>query len=138
VNALAQQLAAQLNGREYLHEIEPHEEASARRDGLVVVFGASDDLMEFRGAINDELGAYEGTTAHLTRLGLIENDCDDDACPHFKRAKARASTIVAKWHDNGPYSWTFETAIPHAKFKIFEDGKPYCRGIVFALEDVPS
>lgn len=129
------ELAALLDGREYLHEITKEESAAANDAGLVVAFGASDDLMEFRGAINDELGAYDGTTAYLTSDGLLKNDCEDDCCPYFKKIKATAATILSIWDRDG-YSWLYQTAIPHVTFEIFEDGETYCRGIVFALADV--
>jgi hypothetical protein len=53
-------LARRLNGREYGTEITSDEEAAARKCGLVVAFGAPDDLIEFRGAFNDERDCYEG------------------------------------------------------------------------------
>ncbi|HET8685200.1 MAG TPA: hypothetical protein VFM18_00895 [Methanosarcina sp.] len=74
----SKELAALLNGRQYRAEITKDEECQATQNNLVVVFGASDDLMEFRGAIDDELGAWEGTTAYLTKDGLLQNDCDND------------------------------------------------------------
>lgn len=49
-----------LNGREYGDEITREEEAMAKAHGLVVVFGYSDDNMEFCGAITDEVGCYDG------------------------------------------------------------------------------
>lgn len=134
------ELAALLNGREYRKEITAAEEVQARAHGLVVVFGASDDLMEFRGAIHDEIGCFDGGTAYLTSAGLLqndcENDCENDECPHFEKMKEKAATIDALWCAEADYSWTFKTAIPHATFEIVEDGEPYCRGIVFALADV--
>ena len=51
-------LAAILDGREIGSEITKAEADQAKAAGLVVVFGASDDLMEFRGAIYDEIGCY--------------------------------------------------------------------------------
>ncbi len=137
-NKLALHLAAELNGREYCKEITRQEGESARRDGLVVVYGASDDLMEFDGAIVDELGADDGRTAFVTRAGLVVNECGNDKCPHFERAQQAATPIRQLWCAEPGYSWTYGTAIPHATFEIVEDGKPYCRGIVFALEDVPA
>lgn len=129
-------LAAQLNGRSYCHEITKEEEAIAKAAGLVVAFGASDDLLELRGAICDELGAYDGQTVHLTKEGLLENECGKD-CPHFERLKAAAVPLEIAWHDGGASPcWTFNTTIPHETFEIFEDGELYCRGIVFALADV--
>src|ERR1035437_1391976 len=135
------ELAALLNGREYRKEMSLGEQADAKAAGLVVVFGASDDLMEFRGAINDELGANNGTTAYLTNEGMVENDCENDDCPHFKKLKAMAATISSMWCEHADHpslSWTFRTEIPHEEFTINEDGEPYCIGIVFALADVVS
>jgi hypothetical protein len=129
-------LAALLGGREYLSEITKKEEKEAKASGLVVVFGASDDLVEFRGAIDNELGAYEGITAYLTSEGLLTNECEDDECPYFEKLQEKASTIKAIF-GNGGYTWTFDTAIPHAVFDILEDGGKYCRGIVFELARVP-
>ena len=131
-----EQLAAQLDGREYGKEITKEEEAQAKAAGLVVVFGYSDDNMELRGAIYDELGCYNGGTAYLDKHGLIQSDCDQgEDCPYFKRAQASAVTINAEWGKNG-YSWTYKTDIPHATFEIVEDGEKFCRGIVFSLADM--
>jgi hypothetical protein len=135
MNAL--DLAAMLNGREYREEITKSEARMAKDAGLVVVFGASDDLMEFRGAIDDEIGAYDGGTAYLTADGMLQNECELDDCPHFEKLKASATTIEALWSAEPDYSWTFKTDIPHSTFEIIETGEgPYCRGIVFALADV--
>jgi hypothetical protein len=131
----AQEFAAKINGREYRNEITRDEESDAKLGGLVIVFGASDDLMEFRGAIQDEIGAYGGGTAHLTSGGLLTSECDDENCPYFKKLKKLAVTIKAKWDESG-YSWIYETVIPHATFEVLEDGEKYCRGIVFALADI--
>lgn len=126
-----------LNGREYCQEMTKEECLLAKQKGIVVVFGASDDLMEFRGAIHDEVGCYDGGFAYLTPHGLLENDCDDHECPYFEKIKAKASTIEAIWDEEG-YSWIYKTQIPHETFEIMEDGEKYCRGIVFALSDVPK
>jgi hypothetical protein len=131
----AKTLAEKLNGREYGAEITKEERREAAAAGLVVVFGASDDLMEFRGVIDDEVGCYGGGSAYLTSDGLLENECASDDCPHFKKMRDDAYVIEAKWDCDG-YSWVYETSIPHATFEILEDGEKYCRGIVFALSDV--
>lgn len=132
-----QEAAAKINGREYRLEVPPELRKELKEAGLVAVYGASDDLMEFEGAINDEVGAYEGGVAYLTKAGLLQNECEDEKCPHFERLKKTAATIEAKW-DTGGFSWRYFTDIPHATFVIKEDGENYCEGIVFALADVPS
>jgi hypothetical protein len=133
----AQEAASKLDGDKYGHEGTPELFKEMKDAGLVAVFGASDDLMEFRGAIHDEVGCYDGGTAYLTSSGLLTNDCENDECPHFAKLKQRAATIEAVWGCNG-YSWQYDTAIPNpARFTIMGDGEPYCEGIVFKLADVP-
>lgn len=131
-----QEFASLLNGREYRKEITDDEANQAFDAGLVVVFGASDDLVELRGRIDDEAGAYNGTTIHLTSAGLLKNDCSADDCPHFVKAKESAATIDAIFDNDTGYTWTYNTEIPHATFDIVEEGETYCRGIVFRLTDV--
>ena len=101
-----------LNGRGYNNEITPFEEQRAKELGFVVVFGYSDDNAEFRGAIYDEVGCYDGGRVY-------EQD---------------GKYIDAVWCE-GEYCWTYNTNIPHAEFDIFEGNEKYCRGIVFQLDE---
>lgn len=130
-----EELATLLNNREYRREVPDDLGRIAAENGLVIVFGASDDLCEFRGAINDEFGAWEGATVPLNKDGIITNECDDDRCPYYAKKKEKAAKINAKWCD-GDIAWTFGTDIPHTTFNIYEDGEIFCRGIVFSLDDV--
>lgn len=130
-----QEAADQLNGGEYGEEGSKELFKAMAHAGLVAVYGASDDNMEFSGAINDEVGCYGGGMAYLNSDGLLQNDCSADDCPYFVEIKKTATTIKAVWCI-GEFSWTFETTIPHVKFIINEDGEPFCEGIVFALADV--
>lgn len=131
----AKEAAAVLNGNEYRNEGSKELFAAMKSAGLVAVFGASDDLMEFRGAIYDEVGCYGGGTAYVTSTCLNTPSCDNDACPHEKALRASAQTIDAIFGEYG-LTFTYDTEIPHETFVINEDGEPYCRGIVFALADV--
>lgn len=139
----AQELAALLHGRTYGYELTKAEEVDAKASGLVVVFGASDDLMEFRGAIDDEIGANDGTTACITPLGLLKDfetvDHTEEDCEAWFKLKALGvQEIHAIWcpPDMPGTSWRFATSISHETFDVMEDGDIYCRGIVFALADV--
>lgn len=142
-----EQLAAQLNGREYGEEISLGEEKLAEKDGLVVIFGGSDDLVELRGAIHDELGAYEGTKFLIHSKGAMEEDheCECDYCG-FKEMKAKCAKIEAVWGTpvstvatgGDSYSWTYKTGIPHATFEIVEGEEKFCRGIVIDVKDLPT
>ena len=132
-----EQLALVLNGRQYRDEMTADEEKLAKENGLVVCFGASDDLTEFRGCLYDEKGNYEGGTVYFCK-GEIANpdheDTDEAGIESFE--KKEFPKIEALWcpkNEDGEIlaSWTFKTEIPHATFDIFEDGELYSRGIIF-------
>lgn len=132
-----EQLAALLNGRTYGDEITPEEEAQAKASGLVVIFGESDDLVEFRGAINDEIGAYGGTTFYLTPTGPLDqhSDCNCAFCG-YEKARCQALKIEAVWGEPCEPTWTFKTTAPNATFEISDEGERFCRGIVLHVDDI--
>lgn len=136
----AKELATTLTGREYGMEISLEETQAAKEAGLVVVYGYSDDNVEFCGAINEEIGAYDGTVVYLSKDGILfDPECDGgifDECPYYAAAKNAAKTIKAVWHDRGNFRWTFETDIPHDIFIITEDREPWCEGIIFSINDL--
>lgn len=142
-----QDLAALLNGREYRREITKDEEAQAKAAGLLVIFGASDDLVEFRGAIHDEIGANNGTLFRLCKDGellpqwdsLNLDDSDDpeaEAERYFARKALGFHEIVALWDEEG-FSWVIKPApLPHSTFIILDDSENYCRGVVLDLNEI--
>ena len=133
----AKELATALTGREAGKEFFPGEERDAKDAGLAAVYGYFDDNVEFCGAINDEVGAWNGTTIYITPNGILqEPDCGREDCPYFAREREKAKTIKAVWHNKGGPCWTFETDIPHETFTIMEDGEPFCVGIVFRMADI--
>ena len=137
----AQELAAKLNGHEYRNEITKEEQAEAKAAGLVVVFGAGDDLMEFRGAIYDEADCFEGGEVLVDGCGPLpdyHSISDEGGHEDYFSRKPNAKKIEALWCREGGYDWTYKTDIPHATFDVIEDGVPRCRGIVFARADVEA
>lgn len=132
-----QEVAEKLNGIQYGEEgkiltLEYCKEL--RREGIVVVRGYSDDLVEFDGAISDELGADDH---YLNSKGVIRNECEDDCCPYFEKIRKEAKYYIKPlWCETPEYAWTYDTNVPHATFDIMEDEDKYCRGIVFRLPDL--
>lgn len=124
-----------MNGQEYRTEMDNVDTERMKKEGVVVVFGGSDDLMEFRGAVDEEIGCFGGGTAYLTSKGLLVSECRDDDCPYFQKLQGKATTIEAVWDKDG-IAWQYKTAIPHRTFDIMEDGEVYCRGIIFRLSDI--
>lgn len=122
------ELASNLDGIEYKKLVNFHSNIKnmfyqAKENGLVVVFGASDDLMEFSGAIEDEADCYDGGIVCFDKLGVINED-------EFARNSIKAFWCI----DNVP--WLYETEIPHESFMVMEDGEVYCIGIVFSIKDL--
>lgn len=142
IDLTPRELSEELNGREIGDEITTQEAKAVKAAGLVVVYGASDDLIEFEGAISDEYGASEGSIFKIDAGGVfpdfdggsVDHDDIDIMRDWFARERTPKGEITARW-SNGEASWVYETSIPHATFDIFEDGDLYCRGIVFALTD---
>lgn len=97
---------------QYRKELSLMAAAVAEENGLVVVFGASDDLCEIRGAEDDEIDCFDGGEATIAGAKVEINWCKDG------------------------YSWAYDTDIPHECFDVYKDGEKYCRGIVFSISDV--
>lgn len=77
-------------------------------------------------------GCYGGGKVYFNR---------DEVCQSNERENY-PNWIKAIWcggetDENGQeITWTYETEIPQETFMIYEDGEPYCRGIVFSVEDL--
>lgn len=124
----ARELANKLYGRAYGDSFDDVLE-EAKQSGLVIVTGASDDLMEFNGAICDEGGCFDGGRVYFDKDGVGQE------------GEERANWIDARWcdgmnRDGLPATWTYETEIPCERFDIWEDGEVYCVGLVFSIEDL--
>lgn len=119
-----EELAQLLNGRQRRDEMTNEEHLQAEKDGLLVCFGASDDLLEFRGLIYDETSGYEGATCHLfknryNKLSFI-GDIDyhtvlDDLNEYGLSITNKLIQIDALWcPEELECSWLLTTDIPHA------------------------
>lgn len=142
-----EELAKQLNGREYREEITKEEQQQAKENNLVVIFGASDDLVEFRGVIYDEIDAWDGTDFIIAAPGTeIPIDEDEEtfrrakefeAIPIEEESRTQKNRFKAVWSPKElDCSWLIKTDLPHSEFDIMEDGDLYCRGIIISLDDL--
>lgn len=126
-----------LSGREYGEELTSEEEEQLKKDELVVVFGASDDLCEIRGAISDEIDCYlDKTVVYVEEIdGFVSEDYYKNN-PHelikidlYKRPYLKISSRDGYWRYELP-------KILNRKFNILEDEKIYCEGRIFFKEDL--
>lgn len=136
-----EELAKLLNGREYGHEITENEKQLAKDNSLVVVFGFSDDCIELRGAVDDEVYGFalidsKGILPSRSSLFDIDSDDDsnDDEILDFLLRKNKAVKL------KGTYSsiWEFTFPKEHFVFEIYEDDELYCKGIVFSLNGLDN
>lgn len=127
--------ASKLHGREYGGEISRSEEQQAKKDGVLIFFGYSDDNVEIRGVSNEEVSAYNGTELRVMSDGGVmeEHECE---CKYCGYKKVPAVSVHADWCKSDQFSWTFRTDVRHWAFDIHEDGEPFCRGIVLDVEDI--
>lgn len=127
------EFAAMLDGREYREEMSRADAALARESRLLVIYGASDDLTEFEGILNDEAGAYDGAEHVIYRSNDRWILIHDDEAP---RADG-GIPVLAEWCPEGfDGSFRISSPIPHATFKIMEDDNLYCVGIVIDERDM--
>lgn len=142
-----EEAAQLLNNRQYLEEI-THEEAKLlKQNGLVVVFGYSDDNVEFMGALCDEIGANSaarpgGFDIQFTKNGLVpdwpehEKKTKEEADDYYRFVSKPNRWITAFFGKKGSsYDWEFECDFPHATFDVFENTVPFCKGVVFSLDE---
>ena len=85
----AKELVELLNGKTE-NAITKSIEKLAKDNGLVIVYGSSDDRMEFNGAINDEGSCYDGGEVLFTKKGCLQNQ---DECEEAIRAGAGSDIV---------------------------------------------
>jgi hypothetical protein len=134
--------AQHLNGVDVSDGIPEQCIEEARKYGIVIVYGLSDDLIEFDGAIHDEAGVSDGDIIKFDAEGVIpewdtiEKEIEQEVRDYFKRVdNTEVSEILVK-ESHGSFYWSYDTDIPHEKFHMLEDGEPYCEGIVFNINDL--
>lgn len=146
-----EQLAELLNGNGCRKVMTKEQEQTAKENNLLVLFGLSDDLLEMRGAIYDDVGVWDGgdyalllkddkysytdadlgpNNAEETMILPLDGDYNNDNNPRL---------IRAEWcpEDETQLSWRITSNMPCASFTIREDGNPYCEGIVIDLDEIP-
>lgn len=149
MSEVAKAFAAKINGRNYPGRLTKDECLFAKENGLLVAYGASDDLLEFEGVIYDEVGAYDGTKVTVTvkqgKLKLLQdNEEIKDAINLLEREgykitfdSERTFTVTAEWCPKDfDGSWRISSNVPVDYFDIMEDGERFCRGIVIDTADI--
>ena len=143
-----EKLAQLLNGRQYGEEMTFEEEIQAKINGLLVCFGYSDYLLEFRGIMSKGICIYGEGCIFLyknkdQKIAFLEEPNYDELSKIFYQKGLPISLkmlpIKGEWCQKElNCSWLITTDIPHATFDIYDDGELYCRGIVLELSDIEN
>lgn len=99
--------------------------------GLVVVYAASDDLVEVEGAMTQEIGAYDGVKLTVSKA------------QGFYETTAGEPDIEFRWCDDSSADsvcpWSVICNLPHRKFDILDDeGYVASVGVVLHIDDIPE
>jgi hypothetical protein len=105
----AEELAERLNNREYRSETETIDVDFAAENNLLIVYGASDDLMEVDGADEEEYGA---SVNDQIKFVCLNQDVTINVLS---------------------YPWSYSASHKFFKFDINEDGEKWSEGIVIDL-----
>jgi hypothetical protein len=128
------ELARRLHGMD-LNDLPSEMDSEARRAGLVVVLGVSQELVKFYGALTDEIDIPEGGAIYFDQDGILPHpdDVAEEDQPAFYARKTFAASIDAERNTHG-FEWVFSTVLPYAQFVAANETRQYCRGIVFKLQ----
>lgn len=133
---LLKEWAEILNGREYREELFLDEEKKLKEVGIVVVFGASDDLCELRGAIDDELDCWNGRK--MVYVKEVDRFVGEDYYEENSEELIQVD-LSKRPFINAIYTkvgWQYELpAINQEEFIILEDKEQYCLGKIFYKKD---
>jgi hypothetical protein len=137
-----EELADLLQFTEYQDMVPEKIKHIAEENGLVIVYGYSDDLIEFDGAIYDEGYASDGTLVQFDRQGIIpewdtlDKEVEQEVREYFARKDVPKPASINVFQNDKPYYWTYACSIPHATFEVCEGDHRYCKGLVIDLKDI--
>jgi hypothetical protein len=136
--------AEKISGFEYPADELDNLNKEMAADGIIIAFGASDDLLEFRGVIYDEVGAREGMEVRISSRGkgtafIFDEEENKDSAEFNRKEIEQMQKIKTRWEpEDIDASWKIETEIPHETFDIMEEGELFCRGVVYHVNDIKA
>lgn len=125
----------QLNGRKAKRNHPTFSEGeirTAKENGWVIVVIYHSGFAEFVGALNDDTDSYCIDKIYFSKEKIYTGDDESAAFPncinvHWSEEQDKNGKIIPV---------ALKTDIPHETFMVYEDGEPYCRGIIFSVNDL--
>lgn len=146
---LAKLLDGNSNGDELENPYNINVEKICRKNKWIILFPYSDDCLEVRGYIDDELGAWNNTNYKLAKKGDFYPDEDEDNTYH----KAERNMIYVTEEDpdirmiwdskEHPYTWWIEANCMGSNVAYFdiideddEDGKTWAKCCIIDCSNI--
>ena len=122
-NITLNEFAAMLHGRDCQPNMTPDERLLAEQKGFVVVYGDSDDRVEFEGAIRAE-GYTNPLVCPAGVLALTEDGklLDEDSDLYTEYIRENRNVINVFYCCKDGLNWVFESEIPHETFLTYDGG----------------
>jgi len=126
----ADELAKQLNGFDVNDSFTKAVINLAKNSNLVIVSAIGDDTIIFSGSLKDEFDLLHGGQIFMARE-------DNEYIPYTKQSKDKTRKVIEVfWDKHAVFKWKFLTLIKHSTYDIKKDGRSFCKGIIFNLNDI--
>lgn len=126
----ADELAKQLNGFDVNDSFTKAVINLAKNSNLVIVSAIGDDTIIFSGSLKDEFDLLHGGQIFMAKE---YNEC----IPYTKQSKDKTRKVIEVfWDKHAVFKWKFLTLIKHSTYDIKKDGRSFCKGIIFNLNDI--
>lgn len=126
----AAELAIQLNGFNVEDSFTRNVIKLAKDSNLVIVSAIGDDTITFSGAVTDEFDLLHGGQIFMAKEG-------DEYIPYTKQSKDKSRKVIEVfWNRHGLFRWKFLTLITHSVYDLKKEGRSFCKGIIFNVNDI--
>lgn len=120
----AKELQVKMHGGQYYDTASKYADI-ADKSGLIIIEGASDDLVNCFGVIGGSLEVGHGSHFYVSSQGYI-------ATRNRKFEDSNRVNVI----QGGDFYWSYKSKIPHLTFDTYECGKPWCRGLIIDIKDL--
>ena len=130
MNITAEELAKQLNGFDVNDSFTKAVINLAKNSNLVIVSAIGDDTIIFSGSLKDEFDLFHGGQIFMAKEG-------DEYYPYLRQDNNKSRKVIEIfWDKHAVFKWKFLTLIKHSTYDLKKDGKSFCKGIIFNLNDI--
>ncbi len=126
----AEELASKLNGFDIEVKFTRNVIKLAKDSDLIIVSAIGDDTIRFSGALTDEFDLRHGGQIFMDKEG-------NEYIPYLRQNQNNTRKIIKVfWDGKSLFRWKFLTLIKHVTYDLKREGKCFCKGIIFNINDI--